>query len=186
MINLLPPADKKEILAARTNVLLLRYCIVSFACALLLFGAIIGVHYTLTTMKKTAQEKIDQSTQQTSQYSEVQKQVTEFTANLATAKKILAGNVQYSAIAIKIAQALPSGVVLENLTLDSTTFGKPTSLSAKARTTNDAVRLKNALSDSPYFDNVYLESVTRQADDNSRYPVSININVTMNGEAIKQ
>ena len=92
MINLLPPADKKEILAARTNVLLLRYCIVSFACALLLFGAIIGVHYTDHHEKDSARKNRPKH-QQTSQYSEVQKQVTEFTANLATAKKILAGNV---------------------------------------------------------------------------------------------
>ena len=45
MINLMPPKMKREIVAGRANVLLWRYCVVSFSLAFLLLLMIGAVYF---------------------------------------------------------------------------------------------------------------------------------------------
>lgn len=186
MINLLPPQEKKQISAGRVNVLLRRYCIITLLLLVLLAIVIAGFYLLLTNNKSSAQDSIDSNNARLAEYHSAQKDVEAFKSNLAIAKSILGNEIHYSEVITKIANTLPQGVVLQSLNLDSSTFGKPMSLNALAKTNNDALRLKSSLEKSNLFQNVYLESVTASpAGDAGSYPVAISINVTLKPEVIK-
>lgn len=190
MINLLPPERKREIRAGQTNVLLLRYCVLSLVLAALLFILAGSVYFLMQNSQKAAQTAIQESETKNAQYQKVQQDVAAFNTNLQTARTILDKEVRYSQIAVKIAQTLPSGVILQSLQLDAKTFGQPMTLNAQAKTYDDAIRLKTAFEQSSSFSNVYLLSVTNGSDtgegsQSSAYPVSIVINVTINPEIAK-
>lgn len=176
MINLLPPEYKKQIRAAQTNTLLLRYIITSIMLALLLLGIIVGVYVIMSNSKKSAEETIRDSQARSASYQKIDKEATEFSKNLQTAKTILGKEVRYSKIAVKIAQALPSGVVLENLQLDAKTFGQPTVFNAKGKNYNDAIRLKTAFEKSDLFEDVHLQSITSGEEGGVSISVSASIN----------
>lgn len=185
MINLLPTEHKKQLRAARVNVLLRRYVIFEIV-GIGLLAATIGATFFIMTMTKTnAEQEIADNTARASNYVEVDKKAAEFRSNLATAKAILDKEVQYSNVILAISQTIPSGVILDVLNLDASTFGTSTSLSAKAKTYEDALRLKSSFERSDIFSNVHLESVAR-SEGEAEYPVDIRINVTINKEVVKQ
>lgn len=187
MINLLPPSEKRQIIAGQTNVLLWRYCITSLLLAGLLLAVTGGVYFMMIRSKAGAEETIASSNQVAIKYQEIQRQSTEFSSNLATAKTILGKEVRYSKIAVSIAQALPSGVVLESLNLDAKTFGTPIVINAMGKNYDDSLRLKTSLEKSGSFKDVHLSSVAQEAGENvGEYPVSIAITVTIDPEVAKQ
>lgn len=188
MINVLPPEAKRQIRAGQSNVLLLRYCIISGLLAGLLFGTSLVVYFIMQRDKGAVNAAIQESATKSARYAQVQQEVDAFSRNLATAKAILSKDVRYSKLAISIAQALPSGIVLQSLTVDAKTFGKPMALSAKGRSYDDAIRLKTSLESSPLFTNVHLQQVTNNAQSSgqaSPYPVTISISVTIPPEVLK-
>ncbi len=185
MINLLPPTYKKELRAARINVILRRYIFLQIIAAAML-AAMIGASYFLISMTKAqAEEEIATNRAQASEYNDIDQKAKEFQANLSTAKGILDKEVRYSKVILAISKELPSGVILDTLTLDATTFGQPTSLSAKAKSYDDALRLKDSFDKSDIFKDVRLESVSQSTDEESDYPVDVRINVTIREDIIK-
>lgn len=178
MINLLPPEQKKQIQAGMSNVLLLRYIILSLILAGLLFAMNGGVYLMLINSTKSAELAIQDGEQKSREYAQVQKDATAFRGNLATAKSILDKEVRYSEIAVKIAQTIPSGIVLQSLQLDASTFGQPVTLSARGKSHQDAIRLKTSLEDSPSFSNARLLS-TSILEDGGAFPVSIEVSVVI-------
>jgi len=185
MINLLPPSEKRQIRAAQTNVLLVRYIVVSLLLAVLLIIATTGVYLLMKQSKKSAEETIAQSTAKSANYQQAEHEANVFNQDLATAKSILDKEVHYSKIIVKIAQSLPSGVVLESLTLDSKTFGQPMTLNALGRNYHDALRLKSSLERSSMFSDVRLQSVSQNTSNKDSYGLTIVLSVTINPEVAK-
>ena len=183
MINLLPPAKKQQIHAAQANVLLLRYCLASLVLAVLL-ATIVGITYlTLSNSKAAAASAMQEAEAKSTQYADTQAKAAEFTSNLAVAKTILDKEVRYTTAAINIAQTIPSGIILNSLQLNAQSFGTPMVLDAQGKTYDDAIRLKTAFEESPYFDEAHLLSVGESDDE--AYPVSIQISVIIKQEIIK-
>lgn len=93
----------------------------------------------------------------------------------------------YSQIALKIAQALPPGIVLESLELDAKTFGTPLTVQALCKSYDDALRLKSSFEQSDAFENVNIASVSQSTgEDAGAYSFSITMNVTIRPEVIRQ
>lgn len=184
MINLLPPESKRQIRAGQSNLLLLRYCIASLLLAALLGALIAGVYFIMSNSKRDAENLIQQSETSGQKYQKVKREASEFSNNLSTAKTIFDKDVLYSKIAVKIAQTLPPGVVLQSLQLDAKTFGQPMVLNAAGKNYDDSIRLKTALEESPIFNDVHLQSVS-QSESEGDYPTTINISVTIDPESIK-
>lgn len=185
MINLLPPDEKKQLSASRTNSLLLRYNIFLLGALAFLLLAI-GVTYVfLTTTQTTAENTVVQNAEQVVSYANIQQQEQQFKDNLATAKEVLDKEVIYTKAILAIAQLLPSGIVLQNLSLDAQTFGTQTPLVVQAKSLAAAVSLKNSLEQSPLFSNVHFLSInaTPTTGGGSAYPVSVTLNVTINKAA---
>lgn len=182
MINLLPPDAKKQIQAGRVNVILSRYVIVLCFSVLFLSAFTITVCLLITSIKDNAEATIADNSGRTGTYSSVQAEAATLRSDLATAKSILDNEISYSNAILRIAQTIPDNVVLDNINLNSETFGSPTTLTARARTNQDAVALKNSLQNSPlYFSNVSFQSLSSSGG--SEYPVGVTLNLTINRAA---
>lgn len=186
MINLLPPEHKKELRAARVNVALRRYVLLEIVGVGLLAATIAATFVIMSMARTNAEQEIVDNTTRASDYQAVDKQATEFRSNLATAKAILDKEVQYSKVILEISKNIPDGIILDVLSLDATTFGSPTTLSAKAKSYDHALELKSRFESSDIFSNVYLESVAQSTDTDTKYPVDVRINVTINKEILQQ
>ncbi|PID33494.1 hypothetical protein CR969_00435 [Candidatus Saccharibacteria bacterium] len=185
MINLLPSDEKKQIIARKTNVLLWRYSIFSLILAGLLFTIIAGVYILMMHSKGVAEETIRSSQAKSAEYRKVQQEITEFNTNLTTAKTILDKEIKYSKVAVRIAQAIPRGVVLESLNLDADTFGQPMTLRAIGRNYQDAINLKTSFERSEYFDEVQLVSVNKVDVKGKPKAMNITIDVIIKPEIMK-
>jgi Tfp pilus assembly protein PilN len=184
MINLLPLKERRELRAARTNTLLLRYNI-CFLIVVIFLGAAEGITYLyMGNSKAAAEQTIAQNRAKVSNFATVAAEALQFQGNLATAKQILDREVTYSKTILAIAKLLPRGVVLENLTLDASTFGTETTLIATAKNYSRALALKGSFEKSPLFSNVHFKSIAASAE-GTRYPVTVNLNVTIKKDAAK-
>ncbi len=181
MINLLPPEMKSQISAARTNRLLLRYNFLLLLAIGFLLAAIALVYIYLASTKSSAAATITYNQSKASDYASVQSDANNFRQNLASAKQILDSDITYTKVIVEIANLLPSGVVLDNLSLDSTSFGTPTTLSAKVTDYQTALTLKNSLQNSKVFSNVSIQSIASGSD--TQYPLSVMLLVTIQKDA---
>lgn len=187
MINLLPPEDKRQIRAARSNTLLLRYNILTLGALVFLLVAAGIVYFYLVNVRATAERTIEDNQARVAGYQKVRTEADTFRANLSTAKQILDKEVAYSNVVLEISKLLPRGVILRELRLDSQTFGTPTTLSAQARSYESAIALKDAFSSSPLFSDVHFQSITSEGSDgeSGSYPYSVTLGLTISKEAIK-
>lgn len=185
MINLLPPDKKRQILAGQSNVLLVRYNFATLLLAVLLAVISIAFYLNMLGIQNTAKTSISEGSARNAQYSSTEQAATEFKNNLSVAKTILDKEVRYTNIAIKIAQALPRGIVLQSLELNSQSFGTPMTLTAHGKSQDDALRLKSELSASSVFEDVHILTMSTVDDAPSEHPVAITISVTINPEVLK-
>lgn len=83
MINLLPQQEKKQIRAARTNVVLLRYSMLSFGAVIFLLGAVLVANFYLDTSEALAEEAIQDNVAKEGQYAQVKSQAESFRSELS-------------------------------------------------------------------------------------------------------
>jgi Tfp pilus assembly protein PilN len=186
VINLLPHEEQRQLRAARTNVLLFRYNLLLLGAVAFLIIAVSTTYIYLTNTKDLAQLNITQNNDKSSSFIPIKNQADQFRTNLATAKQILDREVTYTKVVLAIAKVLPSGVVLENLNLDSQTFGTATTLVAHAKDYSRALALKESFQTSNLFSDVHFESIaTGDSTSNADYPVTVNLNVTITKDAAK-
>jgi Tfp pilus assembly protein PilN len=186
MINLLPREEKRQLRAARTNTLLIRYNSALLA-AIGFLGIAIGITYLyLSSTKAAAELTMSENIARVSSYASVEAEAQQFRNNLSTAKQILDHEVTYTKVILEIAKLLPPGVVLENLNLDAQTFGTETTLIAQAKDYASALALKDSFQGSPLFSDVHFQSIaSNDATDAGQYPVTVNLNVTIKKDAAK-
>ena len=98
MINLMPNDDRRQLTAARTNTLLLRYVILMGVFAALLVMELVAVYFIVSIGRANNEQTIRENETKTAQYNDVKQQATLFRSNLATAKYILDKQVPYTKI----------------------------------------------------------------------------------------
>ncbi|HYG83386.1 MAG TPA: hypothetical protein VD907_00730 [Verrucomicrobiae bacterium] len=185
MINLLSPEEKRQLRAARTNVLLLRYNIL-VAITILAVGGVFGVGFFITFQEReqALQEQRDNQAR-TADFSQVRREAEEFTKNLATAKSILSQEIVYSELLVAVAKTLPRGTVLTDISLTPANFNTPSTLAARTKNYDGALQLKGTLEASPLFSNVSITNIIQDST-NRAYPVSVQLNVTLHPEGTTQ
>lgn len=186
MINLLPQDEKRQLYAARTNTLLVRYNIALIAAIAFASVAMAVVYFYLNTTMATSRQTISDNEAKATGYAAVQSEATLFRSNLTIAKQILDAEVAYTKVAVAIAGLMPAGTVLDKLNLDSSTFGTPTVLTAQAKSYDNALALKDAFQKSSLFSDVHFQSITTGGSgEASGYPYTVSLNVTIKKEAAK-
>lgn len=190
MINLLPEDNKRLMRAARANVVLLRYNLFTLIAVVVLCLICVLFWAMLHNTQSTALSKSTTNSEKAATYAETRKQADEYRANLAIASQILSNGVNYTDTIFTITKLLPSGVVLDSLTVNATDFGKQMTFSAHAKTFDKATELKKNFQNSTAFSNVYLQNISDSSDgggsgSSAEYPVAIALSAKLN-EAVKK
>lgn len=176
MINLLSVETKKELRAAKRNVILRKYVVTLLTTALMVAGAY-GVGYlVLTSQEQSYRQELAQYEPQKAQYADTIALAAEYSKNLSVAKTILENEVVFSDYMLLLAKTTPSDAVLVNLATKSSALNKPVQLIFATKTYDDSLRVKEALESSPYFSDAKLRSVEygefREYDYRGIYEVS--------------
>lgn len=175
MINLMPDDIKKEIRSARLNVILGRYIIVILFAFGFLVLLLAGSYIVLTQSKESAQRLTSTNGTKADVYSTTKAQVDALSSSLSETKTILNQEVLYSNVLMNIGQQMPAGTVLNSITLNTASFaGTPVTLKAYAKTTDDAVALREKFQSTPIFTNVNFDSVSDSTGIDG-YPVGVSI-----------
>lgn len=182
MINILPDAKKKEIRAAHSNVILIRYIIVLISGVAFLALMCFAVFVVLDDTKKSAQEVITLNEQGNSPYASALARASSLRSGLSSAKTILDNEVRYSKVLTSIATLMPEGTVLDSISLNSNLLDTPTNLTIYARSTEVAIKLRENFENSPIFSNVSFQGVNTSSSLQG-YTVSATVNVTINKRA---
>ena len=179
MINLMPDAEKKELRAARTNVILARYSVVVVLAFAFLVLLLAGSSLILTQTKTSAEKIIEANKSKADVYSSTKSQVDSLSSSLAETKSILDQEVLYSNVLMNIGQQMPEGTVIDKISLTSASFtGTPLTLKAYAKTNDAAVALRAKFQSSPIFTDVNFESISDNTGI-SGYPVSVSMTLTI-------
>lgn len=182
MINLLPYDVKHQLKAAKANVALLRYSLIVCASIIFLTAICFGIYVLLNTTKSDAQNSVSETqVQNEGSLSSIESQANTIRSNLTQSKAILDRDLRYSNVLMRLAAALPSGVVLDDITLDSDSFNTPLDLELHAKNNDAAVEVKQRFQNSPYFSGFNLRGLSQSGT--SEYPVIINITITINRSA---
>lgn len=185
MINLLSPQDKKELRAARLNVLLRRYNLLILLTLVGVTAVFVSTIIFAYSQMTTARQDIEQDQQSSSQYTEVRQEAEQFENNLTIAKRILADEIVYSKVITDIANILPSSVRLNNLTLNPDTFDNSSVLDARTTGYDAALNLKTTLEESNIFQDVSIINIARAGEGNpdvqadNQFPYGVTLNVTL-------
>lgn len=184
MINLLGSDAKKQIRAARLNVVLMTYCAWGAVTILCILG-IFGIGFWLTANERSlAQSQRVQNEQMATQYSDTRSQAQSFANDLVQARSILNSNISFYDLITKLAAVVPNGVILSNLSLGTSGLNTPVAITGRARNYQDVVTLKNNLQSSGIFKSANLTNAASNPVDattdpvGARYPISLTISAT--------
>lgn len=185
MINLLPHPQKNEIRAGRTNILLLRYITLLLANMALIAVLLATVYISLSVSASTAKQHISENQQRTQSYTETKAAADAFRSDLTVAKLILEKDIHYSKLIYKISNALPPGVVLDSLTVDSQTLGTSVTINASASSYASAVGLKKSFeTKTNLFSDVHFDTIKYDKDVTTPYKYKTGLNVIINKAAL--
>lgn len=181
MINLLPSETKKQLRAARTNTILVRYIATVALAAAFLCLVILGSYYIMSESKKTVDNAITGAKTGNSSYSPTTKKSNAFVADLSTAKNILNKRISYSKILESLISILPTGVVLGSpLSISNDTLNTPITFKAYAKSSSSEATLRTSLQSNSAFSNYSLISVNSDTA-NSEYPYLITFSLIISG-----
>jgi len=181
MINLMPDETKRQLRAARTNILLVRYLFILLIAFGFLSFSVAGSYYLLTQTKNSAQQLIDASDTEAEVYETTQQKVATLTSQLTEARTILDQETSYAATLTNIGQLIPEGAIIEGVTLDISSFnGTPVTMEVYAKSANIAIAVREAFQQSSFFSSVNLQSVSENDTTFADYPVTATMTVTAN------
>lgn len=184
MINLLPDNTKKQVRAARMNVVLIRYIIIIGCAVIFLSGISAGAYVLLTTIKDNAQSIIDSNQNKANEYGSIQTDASSLRTSLASAKTLFDQQIDYPKILTTIGSLTPSGVVIDGLNLSAQTLAAPIDIQVYAKTTDGATALKTAFESNPAFIGVAMKSLS-SSNGLPDYPVNAVITVTINKDNLQ-
>jgi len=180
MINLLPIDKKAEIRAARTNLILVRYITILVVAIAFVLAAMYATYTILGFTKDSSEQTIASNDLRADVYSSTKAQVDALSASLAQSKVLLDQEVRYSKVFVHIAQLMPAGTVFGKLELTDASFnGSPTSTKLYAKSSAQAVTLRQNFEQSPMFSGVNFQTIVESGSGIDGYPVSVDITFTL-------
>ncbi len=180
MINLLPEEQKRQIKAARSNVLLIRYNLMLLGVLVFLGLALAISYYFLISAKTTAETTIKDNSAKESTYAQVKVEADQFRVKLGDANTVLNGQLRYSKAALAIGHLIPNGAALENLKLDASSFNTPTTFTFDVSGETAAANLIQNFNSSPLFSGVTKGKISKGS---GSYPYTIDLTMIINREA---
>ena len=190
MINLLSPRAKRDIRAARINVILVQSCVAILALTVII-GIIYGIGFWIVREEKAATlATLASQSAEAKQYDVYRKKADNFKNDLKTAKTVLDNSYSYSEFLLTLARDIPDETLITAIVIGAptaktgSTVGSIT-LSARASTYNKVLELKSSLEASTLFENVNIVSYNRPDDlsalpeGEKKYPFDATISVQL-------
>lgn len=159
MINLLSNDVKNELRAARRNVIIRRYVVTLVFSVIAVTGAYAIGFFMLSAQEESFKQELARYEPQKAKYKDTIAKASEYTANLKIAKTILENEIFFSDYLLLLAKTIPSNSVLVNLNTKSSELSKPVTLTYNTKSYNDSLRIKEALEQSAFFNDVKIKSV---------------------------
>jgi hypothetical protein len=190
MINLLPAERKRDIRAARTNVTLIIYNIVTFG-AIVILGVFSLTFYILVQNKQaSALSTTEDNNKKTAALNGVRLAADSYRNDLSFAKQVIGKSVSYTDVIIAITKLMPDGAILDSLSIQTSNFSQQTSFQAHTTSYEVGEDLKQNFQSSKIFSNVYFESLSRETSNQSsesklsHYPVTVSMSAKFNPESV--
>ena len=177
MINLLPREQQKEINAANTNTLLLRYLILLVGATVFLLGALGVTYLSLASSARQADATKEQNERTAIGYQETQVAATTLRSELSSAKSLFDKEIRYSKILLHLSSLLPEGTSISEFSLDNESFSQPVMLSIRISGKEQAQLLEQNFKTSPYVNNASLGNI-KVNNDGSGYIADLTFTFT--------
>lgn len=177
MINLLPYDNKKQIRAARQNVVLIK-CLVFLMFGVIFVAVACTVAYSFLKTENS-QNAASSSIQPSTDSSAVIDQANEIKSDLAVIKSILDQRIVYSDVITNIASALPAGSIIENISLNNSFVDEPIKISVRATTQDVGQLIKDGFAKLKVFSQPTILNIKPIQDDLSTYPYAVTVTVKL-------
>lgn len=151
MINLLSNEDKRELRAARRNIVLLNYVLTLLMLAVLVASTYAIGYFLLHQQEQASRQKIAEFVPQKSEYKDTIDRANAYSKDLSIAKSILQNEFFYSDFMTLIAKTLPANTVMTSLDISASEVTKPVTIEVSTKSYQDFVAIKNALQNSKFF-----------------------------------
>ncbi|MEO5691413.1 MAG: hypothetical protein ABIQ64_04455 [Candidatus Saccharimonadales bacterium] len=184
MINLLSTESKKELKAARRNVVLRKYVFTTLFLVLVIAGSYAVGYGIMYSQESNYKRQIAEYAPQKATYSDTLKQATEYNKNLSIAKSILGNELSYSSFTTLLAQTMPKQVVLVGLNIATKDLAKPVEFFFGAKSYSDVLATKESLEKSPYFSEVQIRSTNKLPQ--GTYPYQFTVILTFDRAAFSK
>ena len=189
MINLLNPEEQKQIRAARLNVRLVRFTLLSLVVAIGVV-TIYGVGFWLARNDRSVAERENEiSKTKLTKYEGVAKEAATYRQNLTTAGQILGTGMTFSKFLTDMGALMPANTILDGVNVSTNASGtKSTGIFnfvARAKSYNDILNIKSAFEHSSLLSDVKIVRTSvpdKPAEKGiaAAYPYEATLQVTVN------
>lgn len=167
MINLLNPEQQRQLRAARLNLHLLKFALLSIFIVIGVAGIYATGFWTVITSKASSEIEFSTAKKELDTYTATTQQAESYRQNLTVAKQIMGGEITFSSFLISLGTAMPSGTIIEQLSLSThdITAKKADSIAihTRAKSYADVLRIKQAFESSNLFSSVRIASTSTAA-----------------------
>jgi len=187
IVNLLPQDSKRIIRAARNNVSLVKIILCLGFGVLFLIFVCGGLYLYLNQSKKNVERSSSTNSAVTvnSASAEAETKANSIKASLQSAKTLLDAQVSYADIMTSLAAVMPSGSVVDKLSLNNDTFGKNITIAARVKSPDTITEMKSNIEKTKLFSNFTSDKIESVQSGATGYPFSVMISLTINKVASK-
>lgn len=165
MINLLPPKRLINMRIARTNTVLRRYIELVLVGICVLVAALFAARYFLTNHQRSVQTTLDESQKKVAALQQTQTDAEQLSVTINTIAGLLARNISFSDMLVKIGATMPTGTVLTGMQFSTEDTNAPFIVSADIESEERAAVLRNNLVSSDLFTDASIKSITRKTEE---------------------
>lgn len=177
MINLLPYTNKKQLRAARHNIILAKCLGFLLAGIVFLIISCVITYKLLKTDGTTAQQPIAESSITSANQLPLPNEIDNISSELTTAKTIMNSRTSYAEIVTEIGSALPSGAIIDTISINNSSFNQPFMIYIRTKDQNIGQQAKSRLAKSKLFSNPKIINIASAKDSSSDYPYMTTISL---------
>lgn len=181
MINLLPYDNKKQIHAARFNVVL-GNCLTLIICSIIFMALSCASSYAYLNKLKANANNTTSSASNTASEDSVTTltKASSIRADLATAQTVLNKRVSYYKILTAISSALPTGVILDSLSVKDATINSPITINLHSKTNDISNTITQNFRNNTLFSKAVVKSINTTSDNQNGYNYAVTVIININ------
>jgi hypothetical protein len=164
MINLLPPNRRLNIRLARSNTILRRYLELGVASLLLLVGAFFVTASFFNAQKNSIQKQLEVDKGKVEELAPIHAEAESLSLTVKTISALMAYNVQFSDLLVRIGGIMPDGSVLTGLQFSIENIDSPLVVTAEVDDEKKAAVLRNNLAASELFSRSEIKSIVKKEE----------------------